>query len=89
MAHVRLRAPLKELAGGRSDHDVAGATVAELLRTLEREHPAMSGWVLDERGRIRRHVNVFVNGNYGSEETPVGPDDRVHVLPSISGGSES
>jgi molybdopterin synthase sulfur carrier subunit len=86
MARVRLRAPLKELAGGRSDHEVAGDTVAELLQALEREHPAMSGWVLDERGRIRRHVNVFVNGNYGSEETPVGPDDRVHVLPSISGG---
>ena len=87
MAKVRLRAPLKELAGGRSDHVVEGATVAELLEALERAHPALGGWVLDERGRIRRHVNVFVNGSYGSEETPVGPDDRVHVLPSISGGS--
>jgi molybdopterin synthase sulfur carrier subunit len=86
MALVRLRAPLKELAGGRSDHVVEGTTVAELLRALEQAHPAMSGWVLDERGLIRRHVNVFVNGTYGSEGTQVGPDDRVHVLPSITGG---
>jgi sulfur-carrier protein len=86
VAHVKLRAPLKELAGGRSEHEFAGGTVAEVLRELERAFPAMGGWVLDERGRIRRHVNVFVNGNYGREDTPVGADDRVHVLPSITGG---
>lgn len=86
MALVRLRAPLRELAGGDSDHRVAGETVGEILAALEREYPAMAGWVLDERGRIRRHVNVFVNGEYGREDTRLGPDDRVHVLPSISGG---
>ena len=86
MPRVTLRAPLSELAGGRSNHDLAGATVAELLRELERAYPATAGWVLDERGRIRRHVSVFVNGGYGREETPLGPDDRVHVLPAISGG---
>ena len=86
MATVRLRAPLKELAGGRTDHAVDGDTVVAILRELERAHPAIAGWVLDERGRIREHVNVFVNGDYGTEETPVGPDDRVHVLPAISGG---
>lgn len=86
MALVRLRAPLKELAGGRTDHEVDGTTVGELLVALELEYPAMTGWVLDERGRIRRHINVFVNGEYGREDTPIDPADRVHVLPSISGG---
>ena len=46
----------------------------------------MRAWVLDERGLIREHINVFVNGNHGREATPVGPDDRVHVLPAITGG---
>ncbi|MFN2466697.1 MAG: MoaD/ThiS family protein [Gaiellaceae bacterium] len=46
----------------------------------------MSGWILDERGLVRRHINVFVNGEYGKEDTPVGPDDRIDVLPAISGG---
>jgi molybdopterin synthase sulfur carrier subunit len=86
MALVRLRAPLRELAGGRADHRIDGATVAALLRALEQDHPAMAGWVLDERGLIREHINVFVNGNHGREATPVGPDDRVHVLPAITGG---
>ena len=68
------------------DHAVAGATVGELLRALEGAHPALSGWVLDERGHVRRHINVFVNGEYGREDTAVGADDRVDVLPAISGG---
>jgi sulfur-carrier protein len=86
MAVVRLRAPLRELAGGRADHTVEGTTVLDVLRALEGAHPAMAGWVLDERGFIREHVNVFVNGNEGAEGTAVGPNDRVHVLPSITGG---
>jgi sulfur carrier protein ThiS len=46
----------------------------------------VGGWILDERGLIRRHINVFVNGEYGKEDTPVGPDDRIDVLQAISGG---
>ena len=86
MAIVRLRQPLKRLAGGRSDHVVDGSTVAEDLRALERDQPAADGWILDERGAIRRHINVFVNGEYGTADTPVGPADRVDVIPAISGG---
>ncbi len=35
---------------------------------------------------IRRHINVFVNGELGSERTAVGSGDRIDVLPAISGG---
>jgi sulfur-carrier protein len=86
MAVVRLRAPLSELAGGRKELRIEGATVAEVLRALEREHPDVEGWILDEQGRIREHINVFVNKEYAREETAVGSDDRLHVLPAISGG---
>ena len=86
MASVRLREPLKKLAGGRSDHRLEGGTVGELLHELERAYPEVGGWILDERGLIRRHINVFVNGEYGREDTPVGADDRIDVLPAISGG---
>jgi molybdopterin synthase sulfur carrier subunit len=86
VAVVRLRAPLSELAGGRRELELEGATVAEVLRALEREHPDVKGWILDERGAIREHINVFVNKEYGREETALGPGDRVHILPAISGG---
>lgn len=88
MAVVRLRGPLKRLAGERPEQELDGATVIELLRELERAHPALEGWVLDERGLIRRHINVFVSGERGEEETAVGADDVLDVLPAISGGWE-
>lgn len=86
MALVRVRGPLKNLAGGRSEHELQGLTVLELLRELERAYPAVTGWILDERGLIRRHINVFVNGEQGQEITAVGPGDQIDVLPAISGG---
>ena len=86
MPVVRLRAPLSELAGGRRELELDGATVSEVLQALEREHPDVKGWILDEHGAIREHINVFVNRDYGREDTPVGAADRLHVLPAISGG---
>jgi molybdopterin converting factor small subunit len=86
MALIRLRGPLKQRAGDCRDHAVEAATVREALRALERAQPELRGWILDERGAVRRHINVFVNGEAGSEETALGGDDRIDVLPAISGG---
>jgi len=85
MAQVILRAPLSEMCGGRS-HLIGGSTVLEVLRSFEAEHPAVTGWVLDEQGLIREHITIFVNGERGQGETQVGESDRLHVLPAITGG---
>jgi molybdopterin converting factor small subunit len=86
MAVIRLRAPLSELAGGKREVVFGGATVGEVLGRLEAEHPSIAGWILDERRRLRRHINVFVNGERGREETAVTDSDQIHVVASISGG---
>jgi molybdopterin synthase sulfur carrier subunit len=86
MCRVRLREPLKRLAGTRAEHELAGETVGDVLQALEAANPAMSGWILDERGVMRRHINVFVNGERGAQDTHVEAADRVDVLPAISGG---
>ena len=86
MPIVRLRGQLKRLAGDRDEHAIEGATVAELLAELERAHPATRGWILDERGALRRHINVFVNGTLGAQEDRVEADDRIEVIPATSGG---
>jgi molybdopterin synthase sulfur carrier subunit len=85
MAIVRLRGPLEKLAGG-PEHELEGATVSEVLQALEREHSALEGWILDERGVIRQHINVFVSAEPATAETAVGADDRIEILPAISGG---
>lgn len=86
MATVCLRGPLRKLAGDRREHQLEGITVVELLSALEARNPSLSGWILDERGRIRRHINVFVNGERGEDQTAVGAADRVEVIPAITGG---
>jgi sulfur-carrier protein len=86
MPVVRLREPLKRLTGGSAEHALAGGSVRELLVELERENPGAKGWILDERGELRAHISVFVNGERGEQDTPVASGDRVDVLPAISGG---
>jgi molybdopterin converting factor small subunit/photosystem II stability/assembly factor-like uncharacterized protein len=87
MAVVSLRSPLRELAGGQGKLQVEGGTVAEIIGRLEHTYPRLTGWVRDEQGHIRQHVNVFVNGERASLEDPVSGRDRIHVLPAISGGA--
>ncbi|HET9104576.1 MAG TPA: MoaD/ThiS family protein [Solirubrobacteraceae bacterium] len=86
MAVVNVHGPLRALAQGRAEHELDGGTVVELLRALETRQPALAGWILDEPGRIRRHINVFVNGERATESAPVSASDRVEVLPAITGG---
>ena len=89
MAVVALRPPLRELAGGRREVVVRGSTVAEVLRDLERNHPKLSGWVLDDRGRVRQHVAVFLGGERVDGTASLGPDARIDVVGAVSGGAVS
>jgi molybdopterin converting factor small subunit len=85
MAVVRLRGQLEKLAGG-PEHRIDGETVNDVLQGLEREITALDGWILDERGVLRRHINVFVSAEPADPDTPVGADDAIEILPAISGG---
>jgi molybdopterin synthase sulfur carrier subunit len=87
MAIVILRAPLKDMAGGNRELKLDGSDVRTIVRSLEADWPKTAGWVLDDRGRVRQHVNVFLNGEMVREDAAVGPDDTLHILASITGGS--
>lgn len=86
MPSVHLPALLGQRAGGERRLGVDGATVGEVLRNLERRRPALRGWILDERGELREHVNLFVNRQRGDLETPLASGDELYVLQAISGG---
>ena len=87
MAVVRLRPPLRELAGGQREVVLAGQTVADVLRRLENEHPKLAGWVLDDQGRVRQHVAVFLGGERVAAEAGVSDADRLEIIGAVSGGS--
>ena len=85
MAIVRLRGQLKQMAGA-AEHTLDAPSVGDLLRALEQQHPALGGWILDERGEVRRHINVFVNGELAKPDSAVSAGDKIEILPAISGG---
>ena len=87
MPVVILRAPLRALAGGNRELRLEGADVHAVIRSLESSWPKTAGWILDDQGRVRQHVNVFLNGERVREDAKVIPDDTIHVLASITGGS--
>ena len=70
--------------------EVEASTVAEVVEALERIAPGFAFYVCDERGRLRRHVNVFVGDERVSDRKAlsdrVGPDSRVFIMQALSGG---
>jgi molybdopterin converting factor small subunit len=67
-------------------HDVTGGTVDEIVSALEVAAPGMRDRLVEEGPRLRRHINVFVDGQPADLATPVGPASTVHVIPAVSGG---
>lgn len=84
---VRLAPLLHSYTGGRDVLDAQGATVGELLDDLDRRFPGLAFRVLDEQGRVRRHVNVFVGEERAvGRETSVPAGTDVFVVGALSGG---
>lgn len=69
---------------------VEGATVAAALAAVFAEYPTLRGYVLDDQGAVRRHVNIFVNGNLLRDRSglgdPVAPQDHIYVIQALTGG---
>ena len=57
---VRIPTQLRELSGGAAEVAREGATVVAVLEDLEAAHPGFAERLFDERGELRRFVNVFV-----------------------------
>ncbi|HEV2087025.1 MAG TPA: MoaD/ThiS family protein [Cryptosporangiaceae bacterium] len=92
-ARVVLPAALRPYAGGEAVVAVPlddAVPLAEVLDTLGAVHPALIRRIRDERGILRRYVNVYVDGadvrGEGGIETRVTPGSEVMVLPSVAGG---
>lgn len=91
MATVRIPTPLRKLTQGKEILSAKAGTVGELIRILEAEHPGLRERLLDDKGQVRRFVNIFV----GEEdirflqqlETPLGETAEVSIVPAIAGGA--
>lgn len=67
-----------------------GQTVADVVRSLEQQHPGFAAYVVDERGALRKHVNIFVDEELVTDRERlsdvVGQQTRVFIFQALSGG---
>ncbi len=72
------------------DLQVEAGTVADVVRALDERAPGIAFYICDERGRLRRHVNVFVDdqmiSDRGQLSDRVESDSRVLIMQALSGG---
>lgn len=90
MAHVAFTSHLRRFFPDLADGDVPGATVREVIEELERRHRGLASYLVDDTGRLRRHVNVFVGEEPIRDREKLSdalaPGDRVFVMQALSGG---
>ena len=88
---VRIPTQLRELAGGAAEISAEGATVAAVLAQLEVAHPGFAERLFDEKGELRRFVNVFVADEdirfLSGVDTEVAPGATVSIIPAVAGGA--
>lgn len=87
---VHIPGPLRAYCAGKARLEMSASTVQDLLTEMERGHPTLYCNVCDETGRVRRHLNVFVNSDHirdlNGMDTGLRAGDVVTFLPAVSGG---
>ena len=72
--------------GSEKRMPATGDTVLDVIRDLDARVPGLANRVLDAGPSIRRHLNLFVDGQLAALDTPVPSGAQVHVIPAVSGG---
>ncbi len=84
---VAIPSPLRSYTGGREQVQARGATLAELLADLDAAFPGIRFRMIDEQGRIRVHIRLFVNSELARDlGRALTERDEVQILCALSGG---
>ena len=87
---VRVPTILRPLTGGAAEVSAEGSTLAEVLDALEADHTGIRARVLDEDGKLRRFVNVYVNDDdvrfADGLQTSTPDGASVSIIPAVAVG---
>ncbi|HCA88407.1 MAG TPA: molybdopterin synthase sulfur carrier subunit [Streptomyces sp.] len=88
--NVRIPTILRTYTGGKAEVPAEGATLAEVLADLEKNHTGIGARVLDDAGKLRRFVNVYVNDDdvrFAEGLETATPDGAgISIIPAVAGG---
>lgn len=87
---IRIPTPLRKLTNNEEVVEVDGATIGDAITELQSRYPGIKERLLDEKGEVRRFVNVYVNEEdirfLQNQATPLKDGDEVSIIPAIAGG---
>jgi hypothetical protein len=90
MPQVKFTSHLRRYFPALGEVSVTAGTVAELIAELDRLHPGLAAYLVDDRGALRQHVNVFIGDALIHDRThlldAVAESDHVFILQALSGG---
>ena len=87
---VRVPTPLRKYTRGADEVSAQGNNIKSMVEDLESNYPGIKERICDETGKVRRFVNVFVNGEdirfLQNMETALKEGDAISIVPAIAGG---
>ena len=90
MASVKFTPHLKRFFPDLQEIDIEAETVAELVQAVDARWDGIADYVVDEQGRLRKHVNIFVDGEliYDKEtlSDKVNENSKIFIMQALSGG---
>ena len=87
---VRVPTPLRKFTAGSEEVAAAGESIKAVIEDLERNHPGIRERLMDEKGELRRFVNIYLNGDdirfLNQLNSQVKDGDDISIVPAIAGG---
>jgi sulfur-carrier protein len=87
---VRIPTPLRKLTNNEEMVEVNAKSVGEAITELQLRYPGIQERLVDEKGEVRRFVNVYVNEEdirfLKNQHTPLKDGDEISIIPAIAGG---
>lgn len=88
---IRIPTPLRPLTNGQNEVQETGCSVQEILDKLTVRYPGIGERLLDEKGDVRRFINIYVNEEdirfRDGVQTALKEGDELSIIPAIAGGS--
>ncbi len=87
---VRIPTPPRRVTDGQDKVDTNGATLREIIDSMESQFPGIKERLCDENGNLRNFVNVYVNGEdvrfLEGIDSATGDGDEISIVPAVAGG---
>jgi len=90
MPTIRFTYALKRFFSGLKETTAHGTSLKEILNEMETNYPGIKSYIVDEQGSLRKHVNIFIDGQLISDRTslsdPFSKSSEIYIMQALSGG---